>query len=56
MKQICQNRLYLNGCYLGVVLFVVAILERTEQLIIMDGERNHNMGSSMDGTPPHSED
>ena len=25
-------------------------------LIIMDGERNHSMGSPMDGTPPQSED
>ena len=25
-------------------------------LIIMDGERNHSMGSLMDGTPPQSED
>ena len=25
-------------------------------LIMMDGERNHSMGSPMDGTPPQSED
>ena len=25
-------------------------------LIILDGERNHSMGSSMNGTPPQSED
>ena len=25
-------------------------------MITMDGERNHSMGSPMDGTPPKSED
>ena len=27
-----------------------------DKMIIMDGERNHSMGSPMDGTPPQSED
>ena len=26
------------------------------QMIILDGKRNHSMGSPMDGTPPQSED
>ena len=36
----------------------VSLLEdqRITFLIIMDGERNHNTGSPMDGTPPLSED
>ena len=27
-----------------------------DMLYIMDGERNHSMGSPMDGIPPQSED
>ena len=31
-------------------------IDQNKMLIILDGERNHSMGSPMDGTPPQSKD
>ena len=48
--------------YLHQILYIHRINEEmlddccVQLLIIMDGERNHSMGSPMDGTPPQSKD